>query len=69
MEKTKQEGAGIINLKYDKDALLALIEEQAMEKENAVEKSEYDNRMIYSWKCQEEGGCFTFLDDSNIVVG
>jgi len=60
---------GIVNLKYNKEALLSLIKEKAAEEEGELAEEEYNGLTIYSWKEKEEGGSFTFLDESNIVLG
>lgn len=68
MEKDKQEGVGIINLKYDRDALLAVIKEKT-EKEQEFKEEDYNGFTIYNFKENDEEGCFVFLDDSNIAAG
>lgn len=60
---------GIINLKYNKEALFSLIEEKVAEEEGELVEEEYSGLTIYSWKEKEEEGGFTFLDESNIVFG
>ncbi len=70
-EETKQKGVGIVNLKYDPDALLALIKEKSQEEGTTVIESEYSGHAIYVMKSdtEEDSGSFAFLDASNIVVG
>jgi hypothetical protein len=60
---------GIVNLKYNKELLLTLIEEKAAEEEAELAEEEYNGFTIYSWKDKEQEGGFTFLDDSNMVLG
>ena len=68
-EPKKQKGVGIINLKYNKDTLLALAKEKAAEEEQELTKEEYNGIMIYTWKEEDGEGSLSFIDDSNIVVG
>jgi len=65
MEKGKTKGSAIINLKYNKENLLSLIKQQ----EGELTEEDYNGFTIYSSKKEDEGGCFSFLDDSNAVVG
>lgn len=58
-------GAAIINLKYNKDALLSLIKEQ----EGKITEEDYNGFTIYSTEKENEGGYFSFLDESNAVAG
>lgn len=67
-EKDKQEGVGIINLKYDRDALLSVIKEKT-EKKQEFKEEDYNGFTIYNFKENDEEGCFVFLDDSNIAAG
>ena len=70
MEQEKTKGAVIINLKYDKDALLSLFRKKAAEEEQELQEGEYNGVMIYAWKeNKEEKPYFSFLDDSNIIAG
>lgn len=71
--KEEKNGAAIINLKYDKDQLLSLIKEN-VEKEEEPQESlftieEYVGFSIYSIGENEHEGSFSFLNDSNIVLG
>lgn len=65
MEKGKTKGSAIINLKYNKENLLSLIKQQ----EGEITEQDYNGFTIYSSKKEDEGGYFSFLDDSNAVVG
>lgn len=73
LDKPNPEGMGIINLRYNKETLLARIKEEMGKKPG--EKQElldikYGNFTIHSVKWEHgEGASFCFLDDSNIVVG
>ncbi|RLE03498.1 MAG: hypothetical protein DRJ11_03975 [Candidatus Aminicenantes bacterium] len=71
-ETQKQYGAGVVNLKYDPNKVLAYIKAQA-EKEGSGEfrEEEYNGVTIYlvPTKENEEEGGFAFLDNSNIIVG
>lgn len=64
----KEKAAGIINLKYNKDDLLALIKEKATEEEKEISEEDYNGIAVYS-SADEEDMSFSFIDDSNIVVG
>lgn len=70
MEKEEKEGVGIINLKYNKDALLSIIKEKAAEEEKTeFIEEEYNGFAIYTIKEKDEEGSFAFLDESNIAAG
>jgi hypothetical protein len=60
-----QQGAAVLNLRYDKDKILAMIE-QKVEGEMATE--EYGGVTIYTPKADEEA-VFAFLDASNVAIG
>ncbi len=70
MEKEKAKASAIINLKYDKEKLLALAKKKAAEEGQEILEEDYNGIMIYSVK-QEKGEApnFIFLDDSNIIAG
>jgi hypothetical protein len=60
----KQEGVVILNLKYDKEALLAKVKEE----EGELSEEDYNGITLYSWgDDKEKAGAF--LDDSNIILG
>jgi hypothetical protein len=61
----EQEGAAVLNLRYDKDKALAMIEEK-VEVEIATE--DYNGVTVYSPEMDEDG-VFAFLDSSNVVIG
>lgn len=67
--QAKANATGIVNLKYDKETLLSLIKEKAAEEEGELDEEAYNGLTVYSWKGKKEGGGFTFLDESNIVLG
>ena len=75
----EQNGAAVINLSYDKDTALAMIEKKA---EAEIQTAEYNGITVYSIEAKKEGieaeeegneaeeeGNWAFLDASNIVVG
>ena len=68
MEKPHQEGVGIINLKYNKDHLITMIKEKKEEEQELTEE-EYNGVTIYTIKEEDGGKSFSFLDESNIVLG
>ena len=70
-EESDQKGVGVVNLKYDPDALIALIKEKSQEEGTTVTETEYSGLTIYLMESEGEGddGAFAFLDPSNIAVG
>lgn len=60
-----QEGAAIINMRYDKEKILALIKEEGKKE---LQTADYAGFTMYTPE-EEEDSAFSFLDDSNIVVG
>lgn len=70
-EETKQKGAGIINMKYDPDSLLALIKEKSQEEGTAITEAEYSGHTLYIMESEDAGDnqSMAFLDPSNIVIG
>lgn len=68
-EQEKQKGVGIVNLKYNKETLLSLMEEKAKEEGKEVFKEDYNGKMLYAWKEDSDVESFSFIDDSNIIVG
>ena len=69
----KVEGGAIVNMKFDKEALLTLVKKKAEEEGQEVKEEDYNGIPIYT--LGEEKGekgepeYFTFLDDSNIIAG
>jgi hypothetical protein len=61
-----QEGAAVINMRYDKDKVLALIEEEGKEE---IKTEEYNGFTMYTTEKEEGENAWSFLDASNIVVG
>jgi len=60
----EQEGVVILNLKYDKEALLAKVKEE----EGELREEDYNGITLYSGgDDKEKAGAF--LDDSNIILG
>ncbi len=64
-----QEGAAVINMKYDKDVVMGLIQQKVEEEGQELQTEEYEGYTVY--KAWEEGepGAFAFIDESNIVLG
>lgn len=58
-------GAAVVNLKYNQESLLNLIQEES---EKEITPVDYNGVTVYSQVDKEEEG-FAFLDDSNIVIG
>jgi hypothetical protein len=65
-----EEGVAIVNMKYQEEKILPLIKEKLAEEEEEMTETDYSGMTLYSIKGEEDKeGAFTFLDDSNIVVG
>jgi hypothetical protein len=65
-----EEGVGIVNMKYDKEKILPLIKEKLAEEDQEIVESDYSGMALYSVQGgDDEEAAFTFLDESNIVVG
>jgi hypothetical protein len=62
-----EDGVGLVNLKYNKELLLAAVQKERGE----LAKTEYNGFTIYQAAQTEEKKPFsgTFLDDSNIIIG
>jgi hypothetical protein len=60
-----QEGAGVVNLRYDKDKLLAVIDEKT---EGEITSEDYSGITVYKPESDEDA-VFAFLDASNVVIG
>ena len=61
----EQEGAAVINMRYDKDKVLAYIKEEG---EKELQTSDYEGFTLYTTE-DEEDNAWSFLDDSHIVLG
>ena len=61
----EQKGAAVINLKYEKEKILATIKEEA---DDPPVTEDYNGITLYSGEEEDNNG-FAFLDDSNVVVG
>jgi hypothetical protein len=61
----KQEGAAVVNLKYEEQKILTLIEEESGSPPVILD---YNGISLFTVEDEEENG-FAFLDASNIVVG
>ncbi len=59
------DGAGIINLRYDKEKMLSMIEGKV---EGEILTGDYNGVTVYSVK-EDEDANWAFLDESNVVVG
>ena len=68
LEEDKEEGFGIINLKYEKDTLLSWIKEKT-EKEQNLKEERYNGFTIFTIKEKDEDISIAFINDSNIVAG
>lgn len=68
LEEDKEQGFGIINLKYNKNALLSWIREKA-EKEQTLTEEDYIGFKIYNIKEKDEEVSLSFINNSNIVAG
>lgn len=64
MEEKDQEGVAVLNLKYDKEVLLAKFKKE----EGELREEDYSGITLYSGGDDEEK-VGAFLDDSNIVFG
>jgi hypothetical protein len=63
-------GVAVVNLKYDKEKMLALIKEKLAEEKQEMVESDYSGMMLYAVQGEEdEEGAFAFLDESNVVIG
>lgn len=69
MENDDREGVGIVNLNYNKEALIAVINAKAEEEGQELLEEDYNGISIYSVKKEEKEGGFAFLDNSNIAIG
>jgi len=73
VQKTEGEdserGAVVINMKYDKDTLLPVIREKMEEEGQELTESEYEGHTLYTTWAEGKEGSFSFLDESNIVIG
>lgn len=65
----EQEGVGVVNLKYDKDAILSLIKKKIEEEGQELKEEPYENFTLYKMWSKDESGAFSFIDNSNVVVG
>ena len=64
-----EEGVGIVNMKYDPQALLSVIKEKAQEDDQEFLEEEYNGINIHYGKEEGKEGGFAFLNKSNIAVG
>ncbi len=62
----QQEGAAVVNLRYDKDKVLAMIKEKV---EGEIATEDYNGITVYSAEADDDEAFFAFLDSSNVVIG
>ncbi len=66
----KVEGGAIVNMKFNKEALLTLAKAKAEEEGQEIKEEDYNGIPVYAlWEEKGEPEYFAFLNDSNIVVG
>lgn len=66
----KVHGGVIVNMKFDKEALLTLAKTKAEEEGQEIKEEDYNGIPIYTlWEEKGEPEYFAFLNDSNIIVG
>ena len=64
------EGGAIVNMKFDKEALIKVAKAKAEEEGQQIEEEDYSGIPVYTlWQEKGEPAYFAFLDDSNIIVG
>ncbi len=70
-DETKEKVGAVLNLKYDKESLLALIKEKQKETEEKKEliEEQYKGFTLYTPEDEDEDFTMAFLDESNIAVG
>jgi hypothetical protein len=69
IEEEPDWGVGIVNLKYDKEALLSFIKAKTEETGSELTEEEYNGYTLYNYKEKDEEGTFAFIDKSNIAAG
>lgn len=65
----KAKGGAIVNMKFDKEALLSLVRAKAAEEGQEITEEDYNGVPVYSVWEKGEATLFTFMDDSNIIAG
>lgn len=70
-EATKEaEGGAIINMKFDKEALIKVAKAKAEEEGQQIKEEDYSGIPVYTlWQEKGKPAYFAFLDDSNITIG
>jgi hypothetical protein len=63
------EGAAVINLKYDKEAIKTLLMAKAEEEQKELLEEDYNGVSLFSWEEGAKEMVISFLDDSNIIAG
>lgn len=71
MKKDDEDVVAIINLKYDKNTLITLIQQEAEKEGEEINEENYSGFMIYSppEKEKKKRGSFCFLNESYITLG
>jgi len=64
-----EEGIGIVNMKYEPQALLSVIKKKAQEEDQEFLEEEYNGMNIYYSNDEGKESGFAFLNKSNIAVG
>jgi major membrane immunogen (membrane-anchored lipoprotein) len=68
-EGDENEGAVVVNMKFDKDKLLSFIGEKVQEEGQEVSETDYQGFTLYKMWAEGKEACFSFIDESNIAVG
>jgi len=71
MKKEDEDVMAIIDLKYDKNSLITLMQQEAKKEGEEIIQEDYKGFMIYSppEKEKKKSGSFCFLNDSYITLG
>ncbi len=64
-----EEGIGIVNMKYEPQALLSVIKKKVQEEDQEFLEEEYNGMNIYYSNDEGKEAGFAFLNKSNIAVG
>lgn len=68
-EKGEEKGVAIINLKYNKETLLPMIQEKVQEEGRELVEEDYNGFTLYTMWEEKKAVSFSFIDESNIVAG
>ncbi len=71
LESQQRDVVAIVNLKYDRDALLAALQKEAEKDGETIEEEAYNGFVVYSGNGKEKDktGSFTFLTGSHVALG